>query len=62
MIIAKVTSGDVVQKYDMETGKFISQTFYAENACYYEDEDGNPTDIMIPDDRYLPFDMVQPEG
>ena len=64
MIISKITAGFVIQNYDTETGKFMSQEFVAGDEVDYEDENG-PIDgdddqyngIM---DAYLPFDMVQP--
>lgn len=60
MIIDKVTVGFVVQKYDTETDKFISQDFIAGDEVSYEDEMGEP--VEVGDFPYLPFDMVQPEG
>lgn len=57
-IVKKITTGFVVQEYDTETGKFVSQDFVAGDQVDWEDEDGN----AIPEeDAYLSFEMVQPE-
>lgn len=57
-IVKKITIGFVVQEYDTETGKFVSQDFVAGDQVDWEDEDGN----AIPEeDAYLSFEMVQPE-
>ena len=57
MIINKVTVGFVVQSFDTETQKWVSQEFFAGDDVSYEDKDGVPTDHIR---DYLPFDMVQP--
>lgn len=57
-IVKKITTGFVVQEYDTDTGKFVSQDFVAGDQVDWEDEDGN----AIPEeDAYLSFEMVQPE-
>lgn len=57
-IVKKITVGFVVQEYDTETEKFVSQDFVAGDQVDWEDEDGN----AIPDEgAYLSFEMVQPE-
>jgi hypothetical protein len=75
MIINKITTGFVVQKFDTETGLCIRQEFIAGDAVEYEDESGNPIDDDDDDDDddeyseafdvtklvYQPFDMVQPK-
>lgn len=59
MRVQKVTVGYVVQIYDTELGRYISQEFVAGDEVTTEDMLGNPVDEdEIPD--YLPFDMMQP--
>jgi len=60
MIIDKITVGFVVQRYDTEEDKFVSQEFIAGDEVSYEDELG--VAVEVDDFPYLPFDMVQPEG
>ena len=57
MIVNKITTGYVIQKFDTETNKFISQEFIAGDEVDFEDEQGNAVDCF---DEYLPFDMEQP--
>lgn len=58
MIVKKITVGFVIQDYDTETKKFVSQEFIAGDQVDWEDEDGN----AIPEeDAYLSFEMIQPE-
>ena len=52
MLLKKVTTGFVVQTFDTEKQKFVSQEFVAGDQCDYENEDGV--------EDYLPYDMVQP--
>lgn len=69
MLVNKITTGFVVQKFDTETGKFVSQHFTAGCECDYEEEDGTPLngsqlgveDEQLVFDAYLPFDMIQPD-
>ena len=59
MIVKKITSGFVIQYFETETEKFLSQEFIAGDEVEVEDLEGNSLDE---DDvsEYLPFDMVQP--
>ena len=40
MIIRKITEGYVIQTYDTELGRFVSQEFVAGAHCEYEDVNG----------------------
>jgi hypothetical protein len=65
MLLKKVTTGFVVQTFDTEKQKFVSQEFVAGDQCDYENEDGEIVDCELfarPDgvEDYLPYDMVQP--
>lgn len=70
MKINKITDGFVIQVFDTETGKYLSQNFTAGANVDYENEQGqtlNDLDMKQynfgPDaasEPYLPFDMVQP--
>ena len=57
MIITKFTEGWVVQTYDTETKKFVSQEFVTgDSIIEAEDEYGRNVDPnLMP---YLPFDMA----
>ena len=59
-MLKKITTGFVVQTFDPETNRFISQEFVAGDECEYENEEGNPVEAI--EEAYLPFDMVQPMG
>ncbi|MEI8136397.1 MAG: hypothetical protein WCH21_03625 [Bacteroidota bacterium] len=48
--------GFVIQKFDTESGKCISQEFVAGDEVSYETESGKHLD----DDLYQPYDMVNP--
>ena len=66
MRINKITTGFVVQEFDIDKGKYVSQEFVAGNPVEYEDKSGNPVDssLMQSEDGtepYLPFDMQQPQ-
>ena len=65
MLIQKVTTGFVIQTFDTEKGKFVSQNFIASDEVEYEKEDGEPVSFELfmvnSEEAYLPFDMVQPE-
>jgi hypothetical protein len=67
MIVKKITVGFVIQDYDTETEKFVSQEFIAGDQVDWEDEEGtnlDPDDFVVKGDGtlpYLPFEMVQPE-
>ena len=71
MLINKVTDGVVIQTFDTEKKRFVSQSFTAGNPVNYEDKDGNTLSdlkmasfgfgpVMGSKEPYLPFDMVQP--
>jgi len=64
MIVNKITTGFVIQKFDTETGEYLSQEFIAGDQVDYENEVGEPTDqsLMPTPEPYLPFNMVQPQG
>ena len=65
MLVNKVTAGFVVQVFDTESRRFVSQQFVAGDQCDYEDKDGDPVDSKALEvdgkEAYLPFDMVQPQ-
>ena len=64
MLINKVTSGFIIQVFDTELKRFVSQEFVAGDECQYEDKDGVPacSEALETDGKEacLPFDMVQP--
>ena len=57
--VVKVTPGFVVQVYDKETRKCVSQSFFAGDDVQWEDEFDNPMDPLR-DHEYQPFNMEQP--
>ena len=65
MIVNKTTTGFVVQKFDSETGRCLSQEFIASDQVEWEDQKGE----RIEDGQYgidlegcyYPLDMKQPE-
>lgn len=57
MIINKITTGFVVQKFDTDIRQFVSQEFIAGDQVEFENEAGEQVESF---DSYLPFDMVQP--
>ena len=64
-LLKKITTGFVVQVFDVEAKQFISQEFVAGDQCDYENEDGEvvePDNFNGEDGRevYLPYDMGQP--
>ncbi len=65
MLVNKITVGFVVQVFDTEKKRFVSQEFVAGDQCDYEDN-GEPVDREMLEvdgkEAYLPFDMVQPHG
>lgn len=65
MLIKKISAADVIQVFDTELNKFVSQEVVCANEVEYEDENGNPLDDDIVEatfhKHYLPFDMVQPD-
>lgn len=63
MIIDKITTGYVIQKFDTEKQEFISQSFVAGEVEY--EHNGQPIccadlEAVRADNKYLPFDMIQP--
>jgi len=65
MIVNKVTTGFVIQQFDTNKKKFVSQEFIAGDEVDVEDDEGNPLSTYIRDacgidNHYLPFDMTQP--
>lgn len=59
MIINKITTGFVVQKFDTDTGRCISQEFIAGDQVEWENQEGSSIeedDISL----YFPLDMKQP--
>ena len=65
MLVNKVTVGFVVQVFDTEKKRFVSQAFVAGDQCDYEDKDGERVDRKALEvdgkEVLLPFDMVQPK-
>ena len=65
MLVNKVTVGFVVQVFDTELKRFISQEFVAGEDVTYEDKKGDGVDSNIVEvdgkGASLPFHMVQPE-
>ena len=62
MLLKKITTGFVVQTYDMDKGAWIDQEFVAGDQCDYE-VNGEAVDGDHPffsKEPYLPFEMVQP--
>ena len=65
MILHKTTTGFVVQKFDSETGRCLSQEFVASDQVEWEDRKGD----RIEDGQYgidleglfYPAEMKQPE-
>jgi hypothetical protein len=42
MLVNKITEGFVIQVFDTELRRFVSQEFVAGDRCEYEDKDGVP--------------------
>ena len=65
MILNKTTTGFVVQKFDSETGRCLSQEFVASDQVEWEDQEGNPIEDgqygIDLEGLYWPLDMKQPE-
>ena len=64
MLVNKITDGFVIQTFDTELGRFVSQEFKAGDGSDYETVDGtvveNEALNVNGKEAYLPFDMVQP--
>jgi len=65
MIVRKITVGFVVQEFDAETGRCVSQEFVAGNDARWEDRQGKPLsddDFGIDlEGLYHPLEMKPPE-
>ena len=66
MRVNKITVGFVIQVFDTELKRFVSQQFTAGDDVAYEDEKGDAVEsdlVKGKDGReaYLPFHMVQPQ-
>ena len=65
MLINKITTGFVIQTFDTEKGRFISQEFVAGDFVEYEKKDGEPCEPSLWEvdgkEVSLPFDMQQPQ-
>jgi hypothetical protein len=64
MKINKITHGFVIQTWDTELNRWISQEFVAGEPVAYEDRAGNPVnaaDIWPGEEPYLPFEMALPD-
>jgi hypothetical protein len=65
MIVNKITHGFVIQSFDTEKRRFVSQEFIAGDECVYEDENGDIvdyTEALPTPEPYLPFEMEQPKA
>lgn len=60
MLLNKITIGYVVQTFDTELGKFVSQEFIASHKAEWEDQNGDTVDAPK-NTGMLPFEMVDPE-
>lgn len=65
MIVRKITTGFVVQQFDADTGRCLSQEFVAGDQVEWEKLNGNPIedgDFGVDlDALYWPLEMKQPE-
>lgn len=65
MILKKTMPGFVVQQFDSETGRCVSQEFVASDQVDWEDQKGNPIEDgqygLDLEGFYFPLDMKQPE-
>ena len=57
MKVKKITTGFVIQEYDVDAKEWISQEFVAGDQVEWEDENGEATAAVC---DYLPFNMDQP--
>ena len=60
-IINKITVGFVIQRFDKETGRCLSQDFICDDDVTYEHPDGEPAD-KLDNEQGCPFDMKRPGG
>jgi hypothetical protein len=65
MILTKTMPGVVVQKFDADTGRCLSQEFVASNQVEFTDQKGNRIEEGMYgiglEALYFPADMKQPE-
>ena len=65
MIVRKITTGFVVQEFDAETGRCVSQEFVAGDQVEWEDRQGNAIsdgDFGLDlEGLYHPLEMKAPE-
>jgi hypothetical protein len=65
MLLNKITTGFVIQTFDTEKKKFVSQEFVAGDQVDIEDKNGDPVDpsLLEVDGKptTFPFDMTQPQ-
>jgi hypothetical protein len=65
MIVHKVTTGFVMQEFETDTGRCLSQQFIAEDEVEWADRQGNLVsdgDFGIDlEGLYFPLEMKQPE-
>jgi hypothetical protein len=65
MILRKITTGFVVQQFDSDTGRCLSQEFVASDQVEWQDQAGNPIEDgqygIDLEGLYFPAEMKQPE-
>jgi hypothetical protein len=65
MILNKTTTGFIVQKFDSESGRCISQEFVAGDQVVWEDQRGNSIEDgqygIDLEGFYYPAELKQPE-
>jgi hypothetical protein len=68
MLVNKISIGFVIQTFDTEKKEYISQEFFSNDEVEYEDTEGDPVDPVAVgmqnengEEKYLPFEMVQPD-
>lgn len=65
MILNKITTGFVVQKFDSESGRCLSQEFVAGDQIEWEDQTGDTVEDgqfgIDVEGLYYPLEMKRPE-
>ena len=65
MVLNKITTGFVVQQFDADTGRCISQEFVASDQVEWKDQKGDRIEDgqygIDLEGLYWPLDMKQPE-
>lgn len=65
MILNKTTTGFVVQKFDSDTGRCVSQEFVTSDQVEWEDQKGDRIEDgqygIDLEGLYYPMDLKQPE-